>query len=137
MAVFPASMPQGSANKPVSPVRQLCHAGAVLVACALLLCASFTEAAQRVRVGYCPLEGFFAVDAQGQFSGYGYEYLEELAGEAGWELECVRVAQGEEDAQRRYRCIWPARAPWCERQGEQFSLIERRCPVDGTAGPRG
>lgn len=105
MAVFPASMPQGSANKPVSPVRQLCHAGAVLVACALLLCASFTEAAQRVRVGYCPLEGFFAVDAQGQFSGYGYEYLEELAGEAGWELEFVPVAQGEEDALLRSGAI--------------------------------
>ncbi|SEJ73803.1 diguanylate cyclase (GGDEF) domain-containing protein [Propionispira arboris] len=42
-----------------------------------------------VRVGYVPLSGYMNYDANGYRSGYGYEYLQELADYAGWKYEYI------------------------------------------------
>jgi len=42
-----------------------------------------------VRVGYIPLSGYMNYDAKGYRSGYGYEYLQELADYAGWKYEYI------------------------------------------------
>lgn len=66
-----------------------------LLAAAAVLTGLFLPAAaqpaerQKIRVGYFTFSSFQNVDADGNYSGYGYEYLQEIAGYAGWEYEYV------------------------------------------------
>ncbi len=46
---------------------------------------------QVVRVGYPIQKGLTEVDASGQYSGYTYDYLEEIAQYTGWDYEFVQV----------------------------------------------
>ena len=46
---------------------------------------------QVVRVGYPIQLGMTEVDEQGNYSGYTYEYLEEIAQYTGWDYEFVQV----------------------------------------------
>lgn len=47
------------------------------------------DPAQKVRVGYFAFSSFHDIDSNGIYSGYGYEYLQELARYTGWEYEYV------------------------------------------------
>lgn len=47
------------------------------------------ETAQKVRVGYFIFSGFQDVDDKGMYSGYGYEYLQEISKYTGWEYSYV------------------------------------------------
>lgn len=44
-----------------------------------------------IRVGYPIQLGMTEVDEQGNYSGYTYEYLEEIAQYTGWDYEFVQV----------------------------------------------
>lgn len=46
---------------------------------------------QVIRVGYPIQKGLTEVDASGQYSGYTYDYLEEIAQYTGWDYEFVQV----------------------------------------------
>ena len=80
-----------------------------IVSCALFLLADLpqAEAVRSLRIGTVEQEPqFFQADAQGTFSGYGYEYMQMVAGYGDWEplyvpgtwAQCVaRLASGEID----------------------------------------
>ena len=58
----------------------------------LLLISSFStavSAARTVRVGYYMFDGFQMQDAAGHRSGYGYDFLQEVARYTGWNYEYV------------------------------------------------
>lgn len=46
---------------------------------------------QVLRVGFPIQEGFTELDEQGEYSGYTYEYLQEIAQFTGWEYEFVQI----------------------------------------------
>lgn len=47
------------------------------------------EPSQKVRVGYFAFSSFHDIDANGVYSGYGYDYLQELAKYTDWEYDYV------------------------------------------------
>ena len=51
-----------------------------------------------IRVGYPIQPGFTEIDRNGNYSGYTYDYLQELAQYAGWEYEFVRISGDINDA---------------------------------------
>ena len=44
---------------------------------------------QRIRVGFYQQDAFQEVDLEGRYSGYGYEFIEEIARKNGWDCEYV------------------------------------------------
>ena len=78
---------------------------ALLLAVALALtggCAALAaEQAQRtVRVGFFAFEGYHHQDANGERSGYGYEYLQQMARYTGWKYEYVGYEKSWSDMQK-------------------------------------
>ena len=68
------------------------RSAAGLLACLVLsagLESSAAEARMAVRIGYSELPGFTEQTADGRRSGYGYEFLQNIASRAGWNLEYV------------------------------------------------
>lgn len=69
---------------------------------AVILCSVFwvstaaSADAQTVRVGYPIQPGLTDIDENGNYDGYTYEYLEEIAQYTGWDYEFVQVS-GDED----------------------------------------
>lgn len=55
---------------------------------------------QTIRVGYFAFEGYHNIDADGNRSGYGYEYLQQLARYTGWRYEYVGYDKSWNDAQK-------------------------------------
>jgi hypothetical protein len=47
------------------------------------------EESKKVRVGYYVLDGYHNFDKNGNRSGYGYDYLQEIANYTGWTYEYV------------------------------------------------
>ena len=58
--------------------------------------AAFAASAGRrtVRVGFFPFEGYHMMDAEGNRSGYGYDYLQKMLDFAGWTYEYVGYEDG-------------------------------------------
>lgn len=50
---------------------------------------SGVESADKIRVGVFPFSGFYNIDENGNLSGYGYEYLQEISKYTGWQYEYV------------------------------------------------
>ena len=75
--------------------------GAAALCAALALCGCLWGAAAErrtvVRVGYAELPGFLSQDEQGQYTGYAYDLLQEIAGYTGWDYEFVRTPYSEID----------------------------------------
>ncbi len=42
-----------------------------------------------VRVGYYPIRGYFEYDSEGRRTGYGYEYLQQIADYTGWKYQFI------------------------------------------------
>lgn len=63
----------------------------VFMAAALCFCGVEAGASggKTVRVGWYDSDAFIAKTAEGKFYGYGYDYMEEIANDAGWECEYV------------------------------------------------
>ncbi|NCB92686.1 MAG: response regulator [Clostridia bacterium] len=55
---------------------------------------------QTVRVGYFAFEGYHNQDEDGKKSGYGYEYLQQMARYAGWDYEYIGYEGSWSDAQK-------------------------------------
>lgn len=52
--------------------------------------AGFSQDSQIVKVGYFDYDGFIDQEPNGNFSGYGYDYLEEITNYTGWQYEFVK-----------------------------------------------
>ena len=74
----------------------------ILLSVSILVCLVFSSvcgaAERKVRVGYFSLPGYHEQDKDGRRSGYGYEYLQEMAKFADWTYEYVPCTWS--DAQR-------------------------------------
>jgi signal transduction histidine kinase/ActR/RegA family two-component response regulator len=71
-----------------------------LVLFALLALAPAPALARTIRVGYYKFAGYQEVSADGTRSGYGYEFLQEVARYAGWDYEYVGYDLGWADLQK-------------------------------------
>ena len=71
--------------------RRLCALAAAVLWTFALLPAGAAEEHRVLRVGFPIQEGFSMVDGQGNFSGYTYDYLQEIAQYTGWEYEFVTL----------------------------------------------
>ena len=78
----------GARHRPTGPLvaRALAIASVLLVAVTLLPTPAL---ARTIRVGYYKFAGYQEVSADGTRSGYGYEFLQEVARYAGWDYEYV------------------------------------------------
>lgn len=70
-----------------------------MVCMLLLLCLSpsvrAAEASTVVKVAFMPVQaGFYNIDDNGNYSGYNYDYLMEVAAHTGWEYEFVLIDEG-------------------------------------------
>lgn len=71
------------------PVRMVL--GVILLVCALTVHAQ-DVAERKVRVGFFQFTSYQQVDERGNRSGYGYEYLQEIAKHTGWQYEYVTAS---------------------------------------------
>lgn len=62
---------------------------AVLYVAVMSLSAFCAQAKRTVRVGFFEMEGFFEKSQSGEYSGYGYDYIVEMAKYENWNLEFV------------------------------------------------
>lgn len=63
----------------------------ICLMCLPLQASAQKQQTQTLRVAFPIQKGFTEVDEQGRYSGYTYEYLQEIAQDTGWEYEFVQV----------------------------------------------
>lgn len=67
---------------------------AAVIACTVIALTPAQALARTIRVGYYKFAGYQEISEDGTRSGYGYDFLQELARYAGWDYEYVGYDQG-------------------------------------------